>query len=80
MLCQTISASATAIAWSARAPLWWRVQLLGMDGGTYLLFTTGFALAAWGRPRLRRLGWGIVGLEFLCIVLWTWIAVYGEAP
>ena len=51
MLCQTLSAGATAMAWSARAPLWWRAQLLGLEGGIYLLFTTGFALAAWGRPQ-----------------------------
>lgn len=79
MLCNAAWASATAVAWSARAPLWWRAQLLLIEGGIPLLFATGFTLAAWRTPRARRLGWGLVGAVLMGLVLWSWVAVTGEA-
>ena len=65
----------TVLRWSAGAPLGWRAQLLLLEGGIPLLYAVGFGCAAWGSPRLRRVGWAFVGLVLLVSFLWAWRAL-----
>ena len=69
---------ATLVA-SQGAPLLWQVQILSAECGPSLLLALGFALAAWGQPRTRRLGWALVGGILLFALLWTWHTVHAHA-